>query len=91
MSVKRAPQWSCSHDEFDSRLRRSEHRRFDFQLGQHAGHPGGGKQQVDGHVLFGTDGQFSVSSQTLLRAKQTLELRNKINQLDRQESETLLV
>lgn len=77
--------WSCPHGEFDSRLWRSECRRFDFQLGQHAGHPGGGEQQVDGHVFFGTDGQFAMSSQTLLRAKQTLELRDKINQLHQQE------
>lgn len=72
---------SRPHRELDTRLWRSEPGRFDLQLSQHAGHSGGGKQQVDRHVFFGTDGQFSMSSQTLLGAKEALKLRIKANQV----------
>lgn len=74
---KQAGQWrEHPHCEFDSWLWRSDSRLFDLQLGQHGGHSGGCKEQVDGHVLSGTDGQLPMSGQPLLWTEHTLELYN---------------
>lgn len=65
------------HTKFDARLWRSDSRLLYFKLRQHARDPGRCEEEVDGHVLFRTNWQLAVSSQTLFRAEHTLKLKEK--------------